>query len=114
MKKMLLKHHQKGYFILFVFASMFLYLSLSGCLKEQNRRDIRGFYFPLEKLTEGKVYVYASVGNAGADRIYWYHRSFLNGEKKIFSLRLKKKKRSLNTIIIPLNFTSSYHYNKVN
>lgn len=85
MKKMLLKQHQKGYFILFVFAFLFLYLSLSGCLNEQNRRDIRGYYFPLEKLTEGKVYVYASVGNAGTDRIYWYHRSFLNGDKKIFS-----------------------------
>jgi len=85
MKKMLLKQHQKGYFILFVFACMLMYLSLTGCIKEKNNMDIRGYYFPLEKLTDGEVYVYASVGNVGSDSIYWYHRSFLKGDKKIFS-----------------------------
>jgi hypothetical protein len=33
----------------------------------------------------GEVYVYASAGNTGTDSVYWYHRSFLKGEEKIFS-----------------------------
>jgi hypothetical protein len=58
---------------------------LFGCIKDGNQRDIRAYYYPLEKLTAGEVYVYASVGNLGADTIYWYHRSFLKGANKIFS-----------------------------
>jgi len=85
MKKMLPKQKQKGYFTLFVLTSLFSILFLSGCLKEKNQRDIRGYYFPLEKLTNGQVYVYESVGNTGSDTIYWYYRSFLKGDKKIFS-----------------------------
>jgi hypothetical protein len=58
---------------------------LSGCVLENNQRDIRGYYFPMEKLDSGEVYVYASAGNTGTDSVYWYHRSFLKGEEKIFS-----------------------------
>ena len=59
--------------------------TLSACVLENNQRDIRGYYFPMEKLASGEVYVYASAGNTGTDSVYWYHRSFLKGEEKIFS-----------------------------
>lgn len=85
MKKTLLKLYKKGCFYLFVFSFILLCFQLTGCLKEKNHRDIRGYYFPLEKLTNGEVYVYASAGNVGTDSIYWYHRSFLKGDLKIFS-----------------------------
>lgn len=59
--------------------------ALPSCMLENNQRDIRGYYFPMEKLAGGEVYVYESVGNTGTDSVYWYHRSFLKGEQKIFS-----------------------------
>lgn len=81
----MLKQRKKDHFNLFVPACLILFLNLSGCMKEGNQRDIRGYYFPLEKLTAGEIYVYKSVGNVGTDTIYWYYRSFLKGDKKIFS-----------------------------
>lgn len=59
--------------------------TLSACVLENKQRDIRGYYFPMEKLDGGEVYVYESAGNMGTDSVYWYHRSFLKGEQKIFS-----------------------------
>ena len=50
--------------------------TLSACVSENNQRDIRGYYFPMEKLANGEVYVYESAGNTGTDSVYWYHRSF--------------------------------------
>lgn len=71
------------------YVSFFAYIlwcfTLPSCVLENNQRDIRGYYFPMEKLADGEVYVYESVGNTGTDSVYWYHRSFLKGEQKIFS-----------------------------
>lgn len=50
--------------------------TLSACVSENYQRDIRGYYFPMEKLANGEVYVYESAGNTGTDSVYWYHRSF--------------------------------------
>lgn len=44
------------------------------------RKDIRDYYFPLKKLTEGLVYEYRAIGQDSLSPAYWYYRSFLQDE----------------------------------
>jgi hypothetical protein len=85
MNKKRWEHPFNAWFYTGVPAYILWCLTLFGCVSENNQRDIRGYYFPMEKLDSGEVYVYASAGNTGTDSVYWYHRSFLKGEEKIFS-----------------------------
>jgi len=58
---------------------------LSGCSTENERRDIRNYYFPLRGLTEGLVYEYAAVNNDSLAPEYWYYRSLLPGDSIFLS-----------------------------
>jgi hypothetical protein len=44
------------------------------------KKDIRDYYFPLKKLTEGQVYEYHAIGQDSLSPAYWYYRSFLQDE----------------------------------
>lgn len=50
-----------------------LFSLLAACTG--GRRDIRDFYFPVEKLAGGKVYEYASAEGDSIPPDYWYFRS---------------------------------------
>lgn len=52
--------------------------SLMQCIN--GKKDIRNYYFPLKKLTEGLVYEYRPVGNDSITPVYWYYRSLINKE----------------------------------
>lgn len=58
-------HHQwKAVFSLF-----FLLCLLSACNQE---KDIRDYYFPVKKLTDGLVYVYEPLDSPDTSLIYWH------------------------------------------
>lgn len=44
------------------------------------KKDIRDYYFPLRKLTEGEVYEYRPIAQDSLSPAYWYYRSFLQDE----------------------------------
>jgi hypothetical protein len=54
----------------------FVFSLLASCSSD-GRRDIRDYYFPVQKLTSGLVYAYASEANDTTDRRYWYYRTFV-------------------------------------
>ncbi len=54
----------------------FIFSLLASCSGD-GRRDIRDYYFPVQKLTSGLVYAYASEANDTTDRRYWYYRTFV-------------------------------------
>jgi hypothetical protein len=85
MKKKGFSKYLKSILPFFALSTLHLWCFLPGCSREHSIRDIRGYYFPLEKLEAGSVYEYASEGNVGTEVAYWYYRSFLKGDKKIFS-----------------------------
>jgi len=43
----------------------------------ENRRDISDYYFPVENLTKGLVYAYASEEGDSSDMRYWFYRTFV-------------------------------------
>ncbi len=57
------------YFILF-FISI-----LISCQPEKGQRNIEEYYFPLNKLKNGKVYEYQSIGHENDPPMYWYYKS---------------------------------------
>ncbi len=69
---------------LFLLAAVLL-SGLSGCGLTENKRDIRDFYFPLKKLTEGLVYEYRSVNNDSVGPSYWYYRSFITPDSVLLT-----------------------------
>jgi hypothetical protein len=62
--------------IFLIFASL---AALYSC-RNDGTREIRSFYFPLNKLTEGMVYEYRA--SDALTPAYWYYRSFVETEKK--------------------------------
>ena len=49
----------------------FWLISCSG----DDRKDIRGYYFPIDNLEEGMVYEYKAVNNDSLAPNYWYYKS---------------------------------------
>lgn len=74
--KMLIKNFTRDYLpsLMTIFTVLFLACNPSG------RKDIRDYYFPLKKLTEGQVYEYQAIGQDSIGPAYWYYRSFLQDE----------------------------------
>lgn len=60
------------FFVIFV-------TGLSSC-RENGRKDIRDYYFPLRELEEGLVYEYQPVYVDSLTPAYWYYRSFIQEE----------------------------------
>lgn len=56
-----------------------IFLCATAC-NPSGRKDIRDYYFPLKKLTEGQVYEYRPIGEDSLSPAYWYYRSFLQEE----------------------------------
>ena len=56
----------------FLFFSILLF---SACLKKDNKRFIRSYYYPYHQFKDGKVYEYRAVGNEKIAPFYWYFRS---------------------------------------
>lgn len=55
-------------------------LMYTAACNPSGRKDIRDYYFPLKKLTEGEVYEYRPIGQDSLSPAYWYYRSFLQDE----------------------------------
>lgn len=45
-----------------------------------NRKDIRDYYFPLKKLTDGLVYEYQPIVQDSLSPAFWYYRSFIQDD----------------------------------
>ena len=58
---------------------LLLMMSIMAC-GPNGQKDIRDYYFPLKKLTEGLVYEYRSVGQDSLSPVFWYYRSFIQDE----------------------------------
>lgn len=59
---------------------MAIYMLVLAACNPNGKKDIRDFYFPLKKLTEGQVYEYQAIGQDSLSPAYWYYRSFLQDE----------------------------------
>lgn len=59
--------------------ALLLLTSMLSC-DPSGRKDIRDYYFPLKRLTEGVVYEYRPLGQDSLSPAYWYYRSFLQDE----------------------------------
>lgn len=55
--------------------SLGVFLVLCGC-SENGYRDVRMYYFPIDSLEEGRVYVYKGIGPHSPDYDYWFYKSF--------------------------------------
>ena len=64
---------------------LLLVVVLSGCGQTDGKRDVRDFYFPLKKLTEGLVYEYQPVNNDSIGPSYWYYRSFITSDSVLMA-----------------------------
>ena len=49
---------------------------LLACSKEQGKKDISAFYFPVDALRGGKVYEFEAMKGDSSSSEYWYLRSF--------------------------------------
>jgi len=49
---------------------------ITACAKSDDKINIKSYYFPIEELTEGKVYEYQSANDPSLPPEYWYYRSF--------------------------------------
>jgi hypothetical protein len=58
---------------------LFSLLCLTFC-RNDGKKDIRNYYFPLKALEEGLVYEYTSVNNDSLTPAYWFYRSFISKE----------------------------------
>ena len=67
-------------FVMMTGVLLLLFTGLFPACNPDNRKDIRDYYFPLRKLTEGQVYEYRPVGPDSLSPAYWYYRSFLQDE----------------------------------
>lgn len=64
----------------YVLSSLTLFLLLTvfmGCTPQEgsDKRNIKEYYFPLDELSEGKVYEYHTVNNDSFPPFYWYYRT---------------------------------------
>ncbi len=48
-------------------------------------RNVRDYYFPVQRLIEGKVYAYAAEEGDTTERRYWYYRAFVRDSGLFFS-----------------------------
>jgi len=62
-------------FYLPMLAALTILLLFTACHRENSRRGIEDFYFPLRELKDGKVYEYRSVGNANDPPMYWHYQT---------------------------------------
>ena len=58
---------------------IFSLFCLTFC-RNDGKKDIRNYYFPLKSLEDGLVYEYASVKNDSLTPAYWFYRSFISKE----------------------------------
>ncbi|MCB0628175.1 MAG: hypothetical protein KDD15_00535 [Lewinella sp.] len=58
------------------YLALFTFVAWLAC-NPSNRKDIRDYYFPLKKLTDGLVYEYQPVGQDSLSPAFWYYRSFI-------------------------------------
>lgn len=65
-----------------VFLLIPIIIGISSC-RNDGIRDIRTYYFPLKKLTEGMVYEYRAGDTLTP--AYWYYRSFLDSQEKFLT-----------------------------
>ncbi|MEM1120839.1 MAG: hypothetical protein AAGJ18_10355, partial [Bacteroidota bacterium] len=63
-----------------LFKIVFLLLIGWHCTKQNNKRNIRSYYYPVASFMDGKVYEYRAVNDSLAP-FYWYFRTTVtNGD----------------------------------
>ena len=65
--------------------SICLVLTLISCQKNEDKHDIRAYYFPVEALTEGQVYEYRPIQNDSLGPEYWYYKSYVSDTGTYFT-----------------------------
>jgi hypothetical protein len=48
---------------------------LSSCGPDEGKKDIRSYYFPLDSLSEGRVYEYRLTSGTETRKAYWYYKA---------------------------------------
>ncbi|MEZ4962489.1 MAG: hypothetical protein R2830_21855 [Saprospiraceae bacterium] len=66
-------------FMKYTFYVFALFSLVISCKNDFGSHNIEAFYFPLDKLEDGKVYEYQSVGNPNDPPMYWYYKSMKEG-----------------------------------
>lgn len=67
-------------FTIFFFPALLFIVSCNG--SKGSVRNVESFYFPLNQLSEGKIYEYHSTGNESDPPIYWHYKSEKIGESE--------------------------------
>jgi hypothetical protein len=57
-------------------------LAFFACKNDGGVRNIEAYYFPLDKLEEGKVYEYQMTSGAEKSSVYWYYKSMKEGDSR--------------------------------
>ncbi|MEY3367056.1 MAG: hypothetical protein RI973_211 [Bacteroidota bacterium] len=50
-------------------------LLLASCQPDDGKKDIKSYYFPLDSLSEGRVYEYRVTSGTEARKAYWYYKT---------------------------------------
>ena len=77
----------KHSFLALAMAMAGMALSFIACEKDQGKRNIEAYYFPLDKLADGMVYEYQPVENPDYPVVYWYYKSMkVNGQQYLLGM----------------------------
>lgn len=76
-----------------------LILTSTGC-QNDGYRDIRNYYFPLKKITEGLVYEFRPATADSLGPVYWYFRSFIEPDGDVYMTTVYYEDQ-----LLPLQFT---------
>ncbi len=75
----------------------FILISITGCVKEKIR--LESYYYPLEHLKDGKIYIYESLQDSVPPSL-WYYKSVTKGEEHLLESQSFDTRMQINQFAI--------------